>query len=210
MRMMDWNVEFTRRGAIWVHSGNPKKPHALLTSGLHSDGFVNCTKVMQDPAFVSLFMSKDCTPSIADYLHGASSSGWVIGSAVGAVTFAYVVAEKLGYKAGYTEKDGDSMKLARFEIGKDEKVLVVEDTITSGGTTLKTLEAIRKAGVPDENVYPKIVCIVNRSGAPEIADKEICELLYLNIKTWEAGVCPLCAQGSIAVRPKSHWADLVA
>ena len=79
---------------------------------------------------------------------------WVIGSAFGAITLAYAVAERLGARAGFTEKDGEGMKLARFEIAPGEKVLVVEDTISTGGSTLKTIAALQQAGVAAGDILP--------------------------------------------------------
>ena len=133
----DWKQEFQRHGAIWLHDGKATRPHALLTSGLHSDGFVNCTFVTQQPALLQKILS--APDGLAPKLP-AQHVDWVIGSALGAVTLAYAVAWKLNARAGFTEKDGDAMKLARFEIGPEQKVLVVEDTISTGGSTLKTID----------------------------------------------------------------------
>ena len=133
---------------------------------------------------------------------------WVVGSALGAVTFAYAVALQTGARAGFTEKDGDAMKLARFEVKPGQQVLVVEDTISTGGSTLKTIEGLQRAGVAAEAILPYIVCLVNRSGTNTLAGRELRALLTLDIHTWKAEECPLCKQGSAAVRPKSHWAEL--
>jgi len=96
---------------------------------------------------------------------------WVIGSAFGAVTLSYAIAAQLRAKAGFTEKDGEGMKLSRFEVGPNEKVLVVEDTISTGGSTLKTIEGLGKAGVKPENILPVIICLVNRSGSDQLAGR---------------------------------------
>jgi orotate phosphoribosyltransferase len=134
----------------------------------------------------------------------------VIGSAFGAITLAYGVAEQLGARAGFTEKDGDGMKLSRFEIAAGEKVLVVEDTISTGGSTLKTIEALHKAGVKDGDILPYIICLVNRSGSDELAGRKLRALITTTIHTWQPNECPLCKAGSQAVRPKSHWKELTA
>src|SRR5579864_3322937 len=203
--MTDWKQIFTDRGAIWIHDGKPGRPHALLTSGLHSDGFVNCTFVTQQPSLLQRILDENA---------GLSSKlppekvDWVIGSAFGAITLAYAVALKLGARTGFTEKDGEGMKLSRFEIGKNEKVLVVEDTISTGGSTLKTLEGLQKAGVPDSNILPYIICLVNRSGSDKLGPRELRALLQIDIHTWQPAECPLCQKGSQAVRPKSHWNEL--
>ena len=203
----DWQKTFQDAGAIWIHGGDAARPHAVLTSGLHSDGFVNCTFVTQQPELLRrLLAAKD---GLAPKLP-AERVDWVVGSALGAVTFAFAVAERLGARAAFTEKDNDGMKLARFEITPRQKVLVVEDAVSTGGSTLKTIEGLNKSGVPDSNILPQIVCLVNRSGSGTLAGRELRALLTLNIHTWQPNECPLCRGGSQAVRPKSHWKELTA
>ena len=101
--MTDWKSIFTDRGAVWIHDGAPQRPHALLTSGMHSDGFVNCTKITQEPALLQRILTSDdgLKPRLP-----AEKVDWVIGSALGAVTIAYAIAAALNAKAGFTEKDG--------------------------------------------------------------------------------------------------------
>ena len=200
-----WRNEFQSRGAIWVHDGRPGRPHALLTSGLHSDGFVNCTFVTQQPALLQRIVS---TPEGMAAALPAEKVDWVIGSAFGAITLAHAVGWKLGACAGFTEKEGEHMKLSRFEVLPESKVLVVEDTISTGGSTLKTIQALHKAGIPDSNILPYIVCLVNRSGSDLLGTRQLRSLLKLDIHSWQAENCPLCQAGSIAVRPKSHWNEL--
>ena len=202
----DWRTLFQQQGAIWIHDGTRSRPHAELTSGLHSDGFVNCTVMTQQAALLQRIVSEGdglgkLLPSKAD---------WVIGSAFGAITFAYAVALKLGCRAGFTEKEGEGMKLSRFEVSPAQTVLVVEDTISTGGSTLKTIEALKNAGISEKNILPSIVCLVNRSGSNALNGREIRALLTLDIHTWQPSECPLCKTGSAAVRPKTHWRELTA
>lgn len=195
----DWKNAFTEAGAIWVHDGRPARPHALLTSGLHSDGFVNCSLVTQRARMLQEVVGDLKLPEAVD---------WVIGSPMGAITISYAIAVRLGANTGFTEKDGDAMKLARFEIKPGQKVLVVEDTISTGGSTLKSIEAIRATGVADADILPYIVCLVNRSGSPTLDGRELRALLTLDIHNWKPEDCPLCKAGSAAARPKSNWAAL--
>lgn len=197
----DWKKVFQDYGAIWVHDGHPQRPFALLTSGLWSDGFVNCTLITQYPSVIQEALNDMTIPRDVKI-------DWVIGSAMGAVTFAYAVGLKVGARAGFTEKEGDAMKLSRFEVAKDAKVLVVEDTISTGGSTLKTIEGIKAAGVPEANILPFIVCLVNRSGSDTLGGREIKPLIKANIKTWKPEECTPAQKAAGAVRAKSHWADL--
>jgi len=129
---------------------------------------------------------------------------------LGAVTFAYAVAERLGARAGFTEKEGEGMKLTRFEILSGARVLVVEDVISTGGSTLKTIAALESSGGQSVTILPLIVCLVNRSGAGQLGGREVRALLEPKIATWKPEECPLCKKGSVAERPKSKWKELTA
>lgn len=203
--MSDWKSEFTKVGAVWLHDGKAERPHAVLTSGLHSDGFVNCTLITQHPELIRRILTS------VEGLKGqlpAQKIDWVIGSALGAVTFAFAVGESLGARAGFTEKDGETMRLARFEVKPGERVLVVEDVISTGGSTLKTIAGLKEASGGKAELLPYVVCLVNRSGQKVLDGFEIRALLTLDIHTWKADECPLCKAGSEAVRPKTHWKEL--
>lgn len=201
----DWRKIFEERGAIWIHDGKARRPHALLTSGFHSDGFVNCVFITQDPAIMQRIVSDEgLGPDLP-----AGRVDWVVGSAMGAITFAYAVAQKLGAKAAYTEKEGEAMKLLRFEIGAGERILVVEDALSTGGSTAKTIRAILDSGVKKGDLIPRIICLVNRSGKDRLEGHEVRALLNIDIHTWQASECPLCREGSPAVRPKKNWRELI-
>jgi orotate phosphoribosyltransferase len=200
----DWRCIFQDHGAVWLHDGAPTRPHAVLTSGLHSNGFVNCTFVTQQPTLMQTIMS--ASDGLAPKL--PPQVDWVIGSAMGAVTIAYAIALQTKARAGFTEKDGEAMKLSRFQVAPGEKVLVVEDTISTGGSTLKTIEGIRASGVAEENILPYIICLVNRSGSRTLGGRELRALIDIDIHSWQPAECPLCRAGSQAVRPKSHWREL--
>jgi orotate phosphoribosyltransferase len=201
----DWRKIFQERGAIWLHDGNPERAHALLTSGLHSDGFVNCTLITQDPALVQRILSDEgLGPQLP-----LERVDWVIGSAMGAITFAFAVAERLGAKAGYTEKEGEEMKLLRFDVGTGNSVLVVEDALSTGTSTPKTIQGILDSGVQKRDLLPAIICLVNRSGKQTLDGHEIRSLLNLDIHTWQPSECPLCKNGSQPLRPKKNWRELI-
>lgn len=196
----NWKKTFEDYGAIWIHNGSPDQPHALLTSGLHSDGFVNCTFVTQHPKVLQSAVSEGLRDLLSE-----TNAEWVIGSAFGAITLAHAIAYHLGARSGFTEKDGELMKLSRFEISSGDRVLVVEDTITTGGSTKKTIEGIKAAGVDDSRILPYIVSLVNRSGKDDLDGRKIRALLTLDIHAWTPADCPLCKIGSQAVRPKGNW-----
>ncbi|MCY3023204.1 MAG: hypothetical protein NTW87_29860 [Planctomycetota bacterium] len=203
----DWRKLFQDHGAIWLHDGRPSRPHALLTSGLHSDGFVNCTFVTQQPEVVKRILAEQ--DGLGTRLP-REKVDWVVGSAFGAITLAYAVAAHIGARAAFTEKDGNGMRLARFEIGPEEQVLVVEDTVSTGGSTLKTIEGLQQNGVAAADILPQIVCLVNRSGVDRLGERELRALIKLDIHVWPPAECPLCKGGSQALRPKTHWKELTS
>jgi orotate phosphoribosyltransferase len=166
---------------------------------------VNCTFITQQPVLLQKIVS---APDGLLLHLPQEKVDWVIGSAFGAITLAHSVAFQIQSKSGFTEKDGETMTLSRFSVSPSDRVLVVEDTISTGGSTLKTIEAIQRAGISDQNILPYIVCLVNRSGKSELSGREIRALLTLQIHTWKPEECPLCRAGSAAVRPKNNWAEL--
>jgi orotate phosphoribosyltransferase len=200
----DWMKEFTQAGALWLHSGDPRRPHALLTSGLHSDGYVNCTYIVQSPALVRRLLT--AADGLAPHLP-AGGVDWVIGSPMGAITLAFAIAERLKARAGFTEKDGEALKLARFALEPGARVLIVEDVISTGGSTLKTIAGVR-AAAERVAVLPFILCLVNRSGGAALGEFAIRAVVAPAIHSWKAEECPLCRRGSTALRPKTHWKEL--
>lgn len=203
----NWMKEFSRLDALWIHNDNPKRPHALLTSGKHSSGFFNATKVIENPCVMQSACT-DLSRKILDQLTLRLRVEYpqaVVGSAFGAITIAHECAKKMSAKMAFTQKVDGGMALTRFSVEADESVLPVEDVMTTGNTTLKTIDALEKAGA---NVLPFVGVLVNRSGSNMLGDRKIISLIEHPMPTWEADDCPLCKKGSGALRPKEHWAEL--
>lgn len=202
-----WWTTLKSRGAIWTHNGDPKRPHALLTSDAHSDGFVNASKVINDP----ILLGEICTELRAlAWPNGFQDvrvlPDVVIGPAVGAITLAYEMAAQLGCETAFTERVDGMMKLKRFG-HLAGRALIFEDVLTTGGTTRETITAVEQAGL---EVMPFTLCLVNRSALTELDGRSIIPLLHLPMNTWKEEECLLCAEGSQALRPKENWSKLVA
>ena len=205
-----WIKKFTDLGALWLYQGEPcvEKPHGLMTSGKHSNGFFNGSLVIR----ITSVCTEACTRLFESVRVEAETpflnveSVW--GSAMGGIPIAYEIAGQLyqGIPFGFTEKDGDSMVVKRFPVTKAEKILVVEDVITTGGTTRKTIIALESAGA---EVLPYILALVNRSGMKELDGRKIIALIDRELPLWTPEECPYCAVGSQALRPKEHWDELV-
>lgn len=223
-----WIGEFSDAGGLWRFDpqGDPKRPHALLTSGLHSDAFVNTTFLISRPDLLKKVtgdwrtqLARLADPAGKGPAGAALAPTWIVGSAFGAITLAYEFARQMSCRAGFTEPEGGTLICKRFPIGPDDRVCVVEDVVTTGGTTKQTITACRNAGA---RVLPWIFVLVDRSDGKAFADVKLpaadgsgdapptlvaCAKLA-EVRTWKPDECPLCAQGSEAVRPKGNWGKL--
>ena len=204
--------EFEECGALWVHSGNPQAPHALLASGKHSSGFFNASKVIERPLLLTQALQR--LVSISGV--GMQGITRVIGSERGAVEISFDTARHLLAFHSTTAKTEDGrMELKRFELQKSDHILVVEDVLTTGGTTFKTIDGLMKAGEGlDISFHPKLLVLVNRSEMTHLKtpakDLEVCGLIDIPMPIWSPEECPLCKAGSRALRPKENWDELVA
>jgi orotate phosphoribosyltransferase len=167
--------------------------HFRLSSGLHSDRFVQKFRVLEDPALVEPIaraiaqVFRDTQPTI------------VVSAAVGGIVLGYEVARALGTKAIFVEKENGVATLRRgFALGAADRVLVVEDVVTTGQSVREVLEVVRARGAQAVGVG----AIVRRSdadfGVPTHA------LLDLPLRSYEAGVCPQCKAGLAISDPGSR------
>lgn len=199
-----WEHIFLDAGLYWSHDGNPAHPHALLTSGLHSNGFFNASGVIGNPLL--------CSPAAEALLHMVelppTGDIQIFGSALGASTLAFEMARQLDVPCGFTEpvivEGRKVMQLKRFSFAPGTQILVVEDVMTTGSTTLETIAALEAAG---GKVLPDIAVLVNRSGCETLDGRVLQALVTRHLPTWDPTkeVCPLCAGGSEAIRPKANW-----
>jgi orotate phosphoribosyltransferase len=219
-RTSRWIDTYRNCGALWIHDGKPRRPHALLTSGRHSSGFFNSGIVAEDPSLVAA-ASVDLAGAVCEEVD-ASAFTYVVGPAMGAVVVAHCMASAFrvltgsSCRASFTEKvagpggsAGVVLKRSSLREGVDE-VLVVEDVLTTGGSAEATIEAVARAG---GRVAPVVAVLVNRSGLSRVqGDRKIVSLVDRPMPTWSAEECPLCRQGSEAIRPKGaeNWARLNA
>lgn len=198
---------YRRRDAIFLfdYRGDPKAPHVLLTGGDCSDGYINSALVTSDPSTLSYIVSE-----LLPYLPRAD---WVIGSPYAAITFSYEVARQMGAMHGHAEKDPqDSKRLRwqRFEIPEDAIVLHAEELITTFGTTLAVRRAIETENPAPVRFLPCVATIIYRPPTLDVLPTfPVLALVKREIKTWKREECPLHTEGSPALRPKEHWAELM-
>ena len=186
--------------SLFDRTGARLQGHFRLTSGLHSDQYLQCALVLQHPDLAAQLGS-----ALGDELARHSPIGdgihAVVSPAMGGLIIGHEVARRLGVRHIFTERVDGKMALRRgFSVEHGENVVVVEDVITTGGSTKEVIDLLRGLGV-------RVVAagsIVDRSGGTADVGVPRAALATLTVSTWDPGVCPLCAQGSTATKPGSR------
>ena len=183
--------KFEQAGAI-------QKGHFKLTSGVHSDIYIQCAQVMQYPGFMNNLCSE-----LGKKFRG-NDIDVIVGPAIGGIIMAHVMAQVLGpwVRAIFTERENGKMRLRRsFEIKEGEKVLVVEDVTTTGSSVREVIEIVksRKGKVVGVGV------LIDRSGGRVNFGVKTEKLLTVDIKTYLPEECPLCKKEVPIVKPGSRY-----
>lgn len=169
--------------------------HFILSSGLHSDRYVQCALVLQHPRVAEQL----CSEIAAKLRHVGASV--VAAPALGGILVAHEVARALGVRALFTERQDGVMTLRRgFSLRPGEPTLVVEDVITTGLSTRETIACVEQAG-------GKVVAagaLIDRSGGKADLGLPDAALLTLAIQNYKPDDCPLCKSGLAAVKPGSR------
>jgi orotate phosphoribosyltransferase len=186
---------------LFRKSGALLEGHFRLTSGLHSSGYLQCALVLQHPDHAERLGT-----DIAARTHELRPTV-VLSPALGGIVIGQEVGRALGVRAIFAERQDGELTLRRgFMISESDRVLVVEDVLTTGGSTRETMQVATAAG----GRVVGAASIVNRSpstssgragerfGVPYVA------LLEIDLPTYEPDKCPLCAQGLPVVKPGSR------
>ncbi len=169
--------------------------HFLLTSGLHSAGYVQCAKVLQYPQHAEV-MGAGIAERVRDL-----SVDVVISPAIGGIVLGQEVARALGVRAIFGEREQGHMTLRRgFDLTPGERVLVVEDVTTTGGSVREVIEVAQAHG----GNLVAAAAILDRSDGTVMFPAPFHALATLHIQTYTADACPLCEQGSQAIKPGSR------
>jgi len=191
---------------IFESSGAIRHGHFELSSGLHSGTYVQCALVLQYPRFAEkLGQALACLFSDAriDVVVSPALGGVVIGQEVARALPAPKDGLGGGVPAMFVERDGSGTLTLRrgFSLKRDQHVLVIEDVWTTGGSTEQAIHVVEEAG-------GRVVAagaLIDRSGGKIEFPVESSSLLGLNIESYEAEDCPLCRQGTAAVKPGSRF-----
>jgi orotate phosphoribosyltransferase len=173
--------------------------HFLLSSGLHSPRYLQCARVLMEPQLATR-LGAELALRLRP-LFGAAVPGAVVAPALGGVLVAHEVARGLGCRGLFVERQDGIMTLRRgFTISRDEPVAVVEDVITTGGSTREVIEVVRACG----GHVVAVGSLVDRSGGGAPLGVPRASLLTLDVPSFEAASCPQCAAGSLPVKPGSR------
>ncbi len=180
---------------IFNKSGAYLSGHFLLTSGLHSPNYFQCAKVLQYPRYMTLLcmdISRKLEKKEIDV---------VVGPAIGGIVPAQEVGRILDKRTIFTERENGIMTLRRgFELNKGERVVIVEDVLTTG----KSISEVRKLLNDSEAILVAAAVIVDRSNGSVDCGIPVESLMPMEVTTYQADACPLCKQGIKLVKPGSR------
>ena len=190
--------------------------HFRLTSGLHSPGYLQSALVLQHPR-----EAEACGAALANRVRALGAQA-VLSPALGGIVIGQEVGRALGIRAIFAERQDGRLMLRRgFALEPGEKVLVVEDVVTTGGSTRETIDVARAAGA----VVVGAAAIIDRSGGRQVAgglppsreasadqgqasgspfDVPFYSLAEVSLPTYEPESCPLCLAGQPVVKPGSR------
>lgn len=172
-----------------------RKGHFKLTSGLHSEGYVQCALLLKEPP-----LAEKAGRALGEKFQ-EEKPDIVVGPAIGGIIIAYEVARSLGVPGIFAERENGKMTLRRgFSVEKGQRALVVEDVITTGGSSQEVVELLQTMGVEVIGVGS----IIDRSGGQNKLTVPYKSLLALDIKTYEPEQCPLCKEGKAIDKPGSR------
>ena len=186
---------------LFRRSGALLEGHFRLSSGLHSAGYLQCALVLSHPQYAEMLgraiaeRTRDLRPTV------------VLSPALGGVVIGHEVGRGLGIRAMFAERQDGELTLRRgFVLSETDRVLVIEDVLTTGGSTRETMQVATAAG----GRVVGAAAIVDRSGPVTTGqltarfDVPFTALLKIDLPTYEPDRCPLCAQGLPVTKPGSR------
>lgn len=215
-----WIKIYQMLGALWIHDGNPKRPHALLTAGDHSNGFFNSRLVIPSDELMGeavldlleLFAVNGGDIEMVNGITGPQTGATKLANFISTQITTYTRRECFYASPAKSEIEGKKSMVfsnEELELLPGQTVLLCEDVITTGGSIELTEMAIFKA---EGIILPYILTLVNRSGLTEVHGRKIIALINQPMPKWEKEDCPLCQEGSEAIPAKdtANWARLNA
>ena len=183
---------FTQLGALL-------EGHFRLSSGLHSPNYLQCALVLQHPAEAEA-LGRTLAEALVARLGGVKPTA-VLSPALGGLIIGHEVARALGVRAIFAERAEGVLTLRRgFDLGPADRVVVIEDVLTTGGSTRETMEVAKERGAE----VVAAGAVINRSGSASPVDVPFAALAALTPPTYKPDACPLCEQGMPVTKPGSR------
>ena len=180
---------------LFRQSGALLEGHFRLSSGLHSNGYLQSALVLQHPKHAET-LGKALAALVAPHQPTA-----VLSPALGGIVIGHEVARARGVRAVFAERADGKLSLRRgFTLGPSDRLAIVEDVVTTGGSTVETIEVAEAHGA----AVLTAGSIIDRSGGTSTLPVPYHALVTLSLPTWQESECPLCAQGIPAVKPGSR------
>jgi orotate phosphoribosyltransferase len=180
---------------LYEKTGALMRGHFRLTSGLHSDIYLQSALVLQYPEHAAR-LGEALAAAFAD-----AQTQTVLAPAIGGILVAHEVSRALGVRALFTEREDGVMRLRRgFALTPGERCLVVEDVITTGGSTREVVQCVRASG----GAVVGVGSLIDRSGGAAAFDVKRAALATVTATTWAPESCPLCKSGGRAIKPGSR------
>ncbi len=181
---------------IFEETGALQNGHFLLSSGLHSPQYFQCALVLQYPHYLEKFCSE-----IREYFYEEEDIRLVIAPALGGIMVAQELARQLGVRFIFAERENDKMTLRRgFHIEPHEKVLIVEDVITTGSSVQEVIDIVDKA----KGYAVGVGAIVDRSEGQIDFGMPLFATVQVKAVTYQPDRCPLCSQKIPLTKPGSR------
>jgi len=182
--------------ALLDETGALLSGHFRLSSGLHSPNYVQCAKLLEHPRH-----ARAIGEALGEKLRGMNAEK-IVAPALGGVIIGYTVAEALDVPSIFTERKDGAMTLRRgFQIRDGERIVIVEDVVTTGKSTKETADVVKQHG----GAVVGFASILNRSGKANPFDAPYESLMSLALETYDEASCPLCTSGVPLDAPGSRF-----
>ena len=179
---------------ILKDSGAFLEGHFILTSGFHSSQYIEKFRILEQPRYTEML----CKEIAGMYKNDKITA--VAGPMTGGIIISYETARQLGVKSVFTERIDGKMQFRRgFTLSPSDRVLIVEDIITTGGSVKEVVETVKDSGA---NIVG-LSCLVDRSNSKAKFDVPFKPLLVMDVVNYNPDKCPLCKSDSVAVKPGS-------
>jgi orotate phosphoribosyltransferase len=179
---------------LLIERGALLSGHFLLSSGLHSERYLQCALLLSDPKIAG-----DLGKALADFLD--KKPDLVLSPAIGGIVIGQEVARALGVKHYFLERENGKLALRRgFFIERGQKIVVVEDVVTTGGSSQEVIDLAKGLGA--ETLAA--LSIADRSSGRHKLSTPLKSLLPIEIAVFKPDVCPMCRLGTPAVKPGSR------